>query len=95
MVINRDKRTREFAQGNRVKAFDSIRNKAEMKLDQLEAAVSLSDLKLPGNRLEVLKGDRKGQFSIRINDQWRVCFEWPSGSRGPIKWRSWITDRTS
>jgi proteic killer suppression protein len=38
---------------------------------------------LPGNRLEVLKGDRKGQHSIRINDQWRICFEWPEGSPGP------------
>lgn len=80
----RDKRTREFAEGNRVKAFDSIRRKAEMKLDQLEAAVSLSDLRLPGNHLEALKGDRKGQYSIRINDQWRICFEWPSRSGGPL-----------
>ena len=46
-------------------------------------AVSLRDLELPGNRLEGLKGDRKGQYSIRINDQWRICFEWPAGSNGP------------
>jgi antitoxin HigA-1 len=39
---------------------------------------------LPGNRLEALKGDRQGQFSIRINDQWRICFEWPHGASGPI-----------
>jgi proteic killer suppression protein len=85
MIISyRNKRTREFAEGNRVKAFDSVRHKAEMKLDQLESAVSLSDLKLPGNRLEALKGDRKGQYSIRINDQWRICFEWPSASLGPL-----------
>ena len=38
---------------------------------------------LPGNRLEALKGDRKGQYSIRVNDQWRICFEWPTGSPGP------------
>ena len=42
------------------------------------------DLRRPGNRLEVLKGDRKGQDSIRINDQWRVCFAWPNGSPGPV-----------
>jgi len=55
-----------------------------MKLDQLDSAVSLRDLDIPGNRLESLKGDRKGLFSIRINDQWRVCFEWPDGSPGPV-----------
>ena len=53
-------------------------------LDRLEAAVSLKDLAaLPGNRFEALKGKRKGQFSIRINDQWRVCFEWSDKSPGP------------
>jgi len=47
-----------------------------LKLDRLEAATSLKDLTvLPGNRFEALAGDRKGQFSIRINDQWRICFE--------------------
>jgi toxin HigB-1 len=50
----------------------------------LEAAVSLKDLAaLPGNRFEALKGDRKGQYSIRINDQWRICFEWPESVSGP------------
>jgi proteic killer suppression protein len=39
---------------------------------------------LPGNRLEALKGDRRGQFSIRINDQWRICFEWPNDASGPV-----------
>ena len=52
-------------------------------LDQLDAATSLLDLDLPGNRLEALKGDRKGQYSIRINDQWRLCFELPRGAKGP------------
>ena len=85
MIVSfKDKRTREFAVGNQVKAFAGIERKAEMKLDQLDAATSLVDLNLPGNRLEALKGDRKGQYSIRINDQWRICFEWPKGSRGPI-----------
>jgi proteic killer suppression protein len=50
----------------------------------MEAAVDLRDLgALPGNRLEALKGDRKGQYSIRINEQWRICFEWPEGASGP------------
>jgi proteic killer suppression protein len=79
----KDKRTREFAEGKRVKAFDGIARKAELKLDQLDSATSLADLTLPGNHLEVLKGDRKGQYSIRINDQWRICFEWPKGADGP------------
>ncbi len=84
MIVSfKDKRTREFAEGNRVKAFASIERKAEMKLDQLDAATSLADLALPGNRMEALKGDRKGQYSIRINDQWRISFEWPKGSPGP------------
>lgn len=80
----RDKRTREFAEGKRVKAFDGFGRKAEVKLDQLDAATSIRDLALPGNRLELLKGDRKGQYSIRINDQWRICFEWPAASPGPV-----------
>jgi proteic killer suppression protein len=80
----RDKRTRDFAAGERVKAFSGIERPARLKLDRLEAASGLSDLaQLPGNRFEVLKGDRKGQYSIRINDQWRICFEWPDGSPGP------------
>ena len=55
-----------------------------MKIDQLDAATSLLDLDLPENRLEVLRGKRKGQYSIRINDQWRICFEWPKGTVGPV-----------
>jgi proteic killer suppression protein len=77
-------RTREFPEGKLVKAFSGFSRQAEMKLDQLEAATAVLDLAaLPGNRLESLKGDRKGQYSIRINDQWRICSEWPSESRGP------------
>jgi proteic killer suppression protein len=79
----RDKRTRAFAEGKWVKAFDGIHLKAEMKLDQLDAASTIRDLDLPGNRLEALKGDRKGQYSIRINDQWRICFAWPDRAPGP------------
>jgi proteic killer suppression protein len=85
MIVSfKDKRTKDLAQGKRVKAFEEIEFKAEMRLDQLDSATSLLDLDLPGNRLEALKGDRKGQYSIRINDQWRICFEWPKGSSGPI-----------
>ncbi|MGE0275859.1 MAG: type II toxin-antitoxin system RelE/ParE family toxin [Nitrospiraceae bacterium] len=81
----RDRRTAQFAAGTRVKAFGGIEQSARLKLDRLEAATALKDLAaLPGNRLEVLKGDRKGQYSIRINDQWRICFEWPEGSAGPL-----------
>lgn len=85
IVSYRDKRTEDFAIGKRVKAFSGIERAARLKLDRLEAAVNLKDLAaLPGNRFEILKGDRKGQYSIRINDQWRVCFEWPQKTPGPI-----------
>jgi proteic killer suppression protein len=85
IVSYRDKRTQEFAAGKRVKALSSIERSARLKLDRLEAALSLKDLAgLPGNRLETLKGDRKGHYSIRINEQWRVCFEWPGESPGPV-----------
>jgi proteic killer suppression protein len=81
----RDKRTRDFASGERVRAFLGIEHSARLKLDRLEAAATLRDLAaLPGNRLEALAGDRKGQYSIRINDQWRICFEWPDKSPGPV-----------
>jgi len=84
MILSyRDKRTRSFAEGKRVKAFDGFAQKAEMRLDQLDAATSLLDLDLPGNRLEALKGDRKGQYSVRINDQWRICFDWLKAAKGP------------
>jgi len=84
IVSFRDKQTRSFAAGHQVRAFERFKRKAEMKLDELEAATSLRDLALPGNRLEALRGDRKGQYSLRINDQWRICFEWPKGSPGPV-----------
>jgi toxin HigB-1 len=84
IVSYRDKRTRDFALGGYVKAFDGIARAARLKLDRLEAAAALSDLAgLPGNRFEALKGDREGQYSIRINDQWRICFEWVEGDPGP------------
>ncbi len=84
IVSYRDKRTRDFAAGKRVKAFSGIERAARLKLDRLDAAVVLKDLAvLPGNRFEALRGDRKGQYSIRVNDQWRVCFEWPEDTPGP------------
>ena len=79
-----DKRTTDFAAGKRIKAFSGIEKASRLKIDRLEAAAALQDLAaLPGNRFEALKGDRKGQYSIRINDQWRICFEWPKGFPGP------------
>ena len=85
IVSYRDKRTRDFATGKRVKAFSGIERPARLKLDRLESATGLKDLAaLPGNRFEALVGDRKGQYSIRINDQWRICFEWPEGLPGPL-----------
>jgi toxin HigB-1 len=84
IVSYRDKRTRDFAVGKRVKAFAGIQHAARLKLDRLEAAVALSDLAvLPGNHFEALKGDRKGQYSIRINDRWRICFVWAARAPGP------------
>ena len=86
IVSYRDKRTERFASGRHVKEFSGFARQAEMRLDRLEAATSLADLAaLPGNRLEALRGDRAGLFSIRINDQWRICFAWPEGSAGPIE----------
>jgi len=85
IVSYRDKRTRDFPAGKRVKVFSGIERSARLKLDRLEAAVSLKDLAgLPGNRFEMLIGDRKGQYSIRINDRWRICFQWPEKSPGPM-----------
>jgi proteic killer suppression protein len=67
-----------------VKAFGGIERAARLKLDRLEAALTLKDLgALPGNHFEALGGDRKGQYSIRINDRWRICFEWPFADPGP------------
>ena len=85
MIVScKGKRTKDFVGGKRVRAFSGFERSAEIKLAQLESATSLADLHRPCNRLEALKGNRKGQYSIRINDQWRVCFEWPAGSPGPV-----------
>lgn len=80
----RDKVTASFAAGGRVKQWDSFRVQAERRMRVLEAATSIADLAaLNSNSLEALKGDRKGQYSIRINAQWRICFEWIKGALGP------------
>ena len=80
MIVGyRDADTEALATGNRVKRFEAIESVARRKLRQLEIAGRLDDLRVPpGNRLEALKGDRAGQFSIRINDQYRLCFVWTS-----------------
>ena len=85
MILSyRDKNTAAFAQGEFVKAFSGFEAQAERRLAILNAAPSLDTLRgLPGNRLEALRGDRSGQYSIRINQQWRICFEWPDGQNGP------------
>ncbi len=76
----RSKDAEKLRAGLRSKRFQSIETVARRKLRQLDAAVELRDLAVfPGNRLEPLKGDRAGQHSIRVNDQWRICFEWRDG----------------
>ena len=79
----RDRDTERFADGRHVRRLQSVpQRRAFVALDRLGAATQLFDLRMPpGNRFEALKGDRAGQYSIRINDQWRVCFEW-SDERG-------------
>ncbi|MGH7084582.1 MAG: type II toxin-antitoxin system RelE/ParE family toxin [Acetobacteraceae bacterium] len=85
MILSyRDKKTEQFAKGEFVKAFQGFEDQAARRLSILYAALSLDTLRaLPGNRLEALKGDRVGQYSVRINQQWRICFEWPDGQIGP------------
>ena len=80
----RDKDTERLGAGERVRQWEPFRQQAEKRLRILDAAASLGDLAaLNSSRLEGLKGSRKSQFSIRINDQWRICFEWPKDERGP------------
>lgn len=85
MILSyRDKKTAEFAAGEFVKAFQGFEDQTAKRLAILNAAPDLTTLRaLPSNRLEALKGDRAGQFSIRVNQQWRICFEWPEGQPGP------------
>ncbi|MBM3597834.1 MAG: plasmid maintenance system killer protein [Alphaproteobacteria bacterium] len=81
---HRDWRTQDFALGKRVGEFQSFARQAEKRLEILDAAPDIRALMtLPSNRFEALRGNRRGQYSIRINDQWRVCFEWPEAASGP------------
>jgi proteic killer suppression protein len=80
----RDRNTERLAAGEKVRQWEPFRRQAEKRLRILDAALSLGELAaLNSNRLEALKGDRKGWYSIRINDQWRICFKWPKDEPGP------------
>ena len=73
----KDRNTRRFFEGERVRAFQGFADQAVRRLTVLDSADALDDLAgLPSNRLETLRGDRAGQHSIRINAQWRICFRW-------------------
>ena len=81
----RDRRTQRFADGERVREFQAFERQVYRRLEILDAAPHKEALmQLPSNRFEALGGDRRGQFSIRVNQQWRVCFEWPEGAPRPF-----------
>lgn len=85
----RDSDTERLYRRQRVRRFEAVERVALRKLAMLDAAVDLRDLASPpANRLEALRGDRQGQHSIRINDQWRVCFVWENGDAYDVE----ITD---
>jgi len=76
-----DRDTERLFDNIEVRRYRSIERQARRKLRLLHSVGSLNDLRVPpGNRLEALAGDRKGQYSIRINDQWRICFRWDDGA---------------
>ena len=78
--------TEALSNGRRVKRFTSIESVARRKLRQLQIADRLEDLRVPpGNRLEALKGNRAGQYSIRVNDQFRVCFRWTAAGAADVE----------
>ena len=78
--------TEALANGQRIARFSSIESRARRKLRQLQIAERLEDLRVPpGNRLEKLRGDRAGQYSIRVNDQFRVCFRWSAAGAEDIE----------
>lgn len=73
----KDRRTLRFYEGQRVPEFQAFADQASRRLTILDSATAVSDLlNLRSNRIETLSGDRKGQYSIRINRQWRICFRW-------------------
>lgn len=78
--------TEALSRGDRVRRFVNFATVAQRKLRQLQIAGCLNDLRVPpGNRLEALKGNRAGQHSIRINDQWRVCFRWTAAGAQDVE----------
>ena len=83
----RDERTRRIFRRERVKGISSAVARAALrKLLILDAAASLQDVRVPpGNRLEKLRGDRAGQYSIRVNNQWRICFVWSGGDAHEVE----------
>lgn len=87
MILSfRGRDTERFFNGERVQRFFEIGTKGADKLDMLNAATRLDDLKSPpGNRLEALRGGRAGQHSIRINDKWRVCFCWTENGAADVE----------
>ncbi len=81
-----DKDTETLFQDKAVRRFSAIERPARRRLKLLHGAARLDDLRIPpGNRLESLKGDRAGQHSIRINDQWRICFRWQDGEAHDVE----------
>jgi proteic killer suppression protein len=86
IVSFRDADTEALAAGRYVRRFQRIETVARRKLRQLQIAGRLADLRVPpGNRLEALKGDRAGQYSIRINDQYRICFRWTAAGAEKVE----------
>lgn len=87
MIVSfKDADTERLARGTRVRRFANIESAARRKLRQLEIAGVLGDLRVPpGNRLEALKCDRSGQHSIRVNDQYRVCFRWTAAGAQDVE----------
>jgi proteic killer suppression protein len=82
----RSKETAMLFRREPTRRFEQIARTAKRKLDHLHAAAALADLSaVPGNHLEALRGDRSGQYSIRINDRWRVCFEWKDGEAHDVE----------
>jgi toxin HigB-1 len=81
----RDKNTEAFFGGERIRRFEGFASQAERRLQILDSASTLEDLtRLPSNRFEALSGDREGQYSIRINRQWRICFRWLEDGPGDV-----------
>ena len=84
-----DKRTARFLAGERVREFQSFARQAQRRITILNEASSIEDLmRLPSNHFEALGGDRRGQYSIRINDKWRICFKFKDGDSHEVE----ITD---